>query len=261
MKKNICITVLAAFLLALLVTPLYAASEGSHPLKQVDWSFNGVFGTVDRTSAQRGFQVYKEVCAGCHSMRLLSYRNLQQLGFNEGEVKAIAANYTVVDGPNDDGEMFERSARPSDRFFKPFLNEKAARAANNGAYPPDLSLMVKARPDGANYVYSLLTGYESEDNIPDSVKIGEGMYYNPYFSGNQIAMPLPLTGGEVEYIDGTVATADQMSRDLVNFLQWAAEPEMEQRKGMGIKVIIYMVIFTIFFYIAKKRIWARLKQK
>lgn len=260
MKKKFLVTLLAVGGIILSAGSLQA-SEEEHALKHVNWSFNGIFGTVDRQSAQRGFQVYKEVCSACHSMHLLSYRNLSQLGFSEAEIKTIAAGYSIEDGPNDDGEMFERPGRPSDHFHSPFPNEKAARAANNGAFPPDLSLIVKAREHGPDYMYSILTGYEPEDKIPADVKMGEGMHYNPYFPGKQIAMPQPISGGEVEYMDGTVATADQMARDVVNYLQWAAEPEMEHRKEMGIKVILYMAIFTAFFYIAKKRVWARLKKQ
>lgn len=259
MKKNILVIVACSFIA--LFSPATWANEEGHPLKHVQWSFNGPFGTVDRASAQRGFQVYKEVCSACHSMRLLSYRNLSQIGFSQDEIKAIAANYNVTDGPNDDGDMFERPARPSDHFYKPFANDKAARASNNGALPPDLSLIVKARPHGPDYVYSILTGYEPEDEIPADVKMGVGMNYNPYYPGKQIAMPQPVRGGEVEYMDGTVATQDQMARDVVNFLQWAAEPEMEHRKEMGIKVLLYMAIFTVFFYIAKNRIWGKLKKQ
>ena len=235
----------------------FASSSGQHPPKQQVWSFDGVTGTVDRQSAQRGFQVYKEVCASCHSLRLLSYRNLEAIGFSEAEVKAIAAGASVKDGPNDSGDMFDRPGRPSDKFVSPFANEKAARASNGGAFPPDLSLIVKARPDGANYLYSLLTGYEA---APGEMHMNTGMSYNPYFPGSQIAMPNPLNEGQVTYQDGTAASVDQMSRDVVNFLQWAAEPEMEVRKQMGIKVMLYLGIFTILFYLAKKRIWSRLEK-
>lgn len=243
--------------IALLMTSsaAFAAGDGVKP-KQLAWPFDGYFGTVDRQSAQRGYQVYKEVCASCHSMNLISYRNLLELGFSEGEAKTIAAEVLVEDGPNDDGEMFERAGRLSDRFVAPYPNENAARAANNGAYPVDLSLIVKARVDGANYLYSLLTGYE---DVPQGFELGDGMHYNAYFAGNQIAMPAPLSDGLVDYQDGTSASVDQMSKDLVNFLQWAAEPEMEARKRMGIKTLVYLLIFTVFFYFAKKRIWSRLK--
>lgn len=247
-------------LLILLVTlfPLssFAATEALAP-KEIEWSFDGVDGKFDRQSIQRGYKVYKEVCAACHAMKRVAFRNLADIGFTEAEIKTIAASYQVKDGPNDDGEMFERPGRPSDYFVSPFANEKAARSANNGAYPLDLSLIIKARHDGANYVYSLLTGFQDP---PADVHVGNGMNYNPYFPGGQIAMAAPLISeGQVQYDDGTVATVDQMSRDVVNFLQWTAEPEMEHRKEMGIKVLGYLVILTIFFFIAKKRVWKRVK--
>jgi len=252
MKKYILLFVVIFF-----ASNSFAASDSRHP-KHLKWSFDGIFGTVDRRAAQRGYQVYKEVCASCHSLRLNSYRNLADLGFPLEEVKAIAAEAAVVDGPNDDGEMFERPGRISDRFVNPYPNEQAARAANSGAYPPDFSLITKARPSGPNYVYSLLTGYE---DVPEDLIMGEGMYYNPYFSGGQIAMPPPLFDGLVEYQDGTFASVDQMSRDVTIFLQWTAEPEMEQRKRMGIKVMLFLMVFTVLFYFAKRKIWSDLKDK
>lgn len=248
-----------AFLSILLITAssvAYAAGDVKPP-REIDWPFEGTLGKVDDVSAQRGFQVYREVCAACHSMRLNSYRNLQEIGFSEAEVKTIAAEYSVTDGPDDAGDMFERPALPSDRFVSPYTNEQAARASNGGAYPPDLSLMVKARPNGANYMYSLLTGYQE---APEDVKMGTGMHYNPYFAGSQIAMAAPLSEGIVTYGDGTEATVEQMSKDIVNFLQWAAEPEMEQRKQTGIKVLLYLFVFTVLFYLAKNRIWSRIKK-
>ncbi len=244
---------------ALVIAGTSLASEGGTlPPKQLSWKFSGAFGTVDRQAVQRGYQVYKEVCAACHSMNLLSYRNLQAIGFSEAEVKAIAAQYTVKDGPNDSGEMFDRPARPSDRFASPFANEKAARAANGGALPPDLSLITKARFDGTNYVYSLLTGYQEP---PADLVLAEGMNYNPYFTNGQIAMPSPLSDGTVTYSDGTPATVDQMSKDVAQFLQWAAEPEMEQRKHMGIKVMLFLAITTLLFIVAKKRVWSQLDKE
>ena len=224
--------------------------------KKVKWHFDGHFGTFDRASVQRGLQVYKEVCAACHGLGRVAFRNLQDVGFSEAEVKALAAEYSfaALDG---EGEEIERPGIPADRFPSPFANEDAARSANNGAYPPDLSLMAKARPDGANYLYSLLTGYEE---APEGFALGEGMHYNPWFEGRQIAMASPLVmDGQVSYEDGTDASIDQMAKDLTNFLQWAAEPEMEDRKSMGIKVLLFLLIFTGFFYIAKKRIWKDLK--
>jgi ubiquinol-cytochrome c reductase cytochrome c1 subunit len=190
-------------------------------------------------------------------MNLVAYRNLQEIGFSEAEVKQIASEYMVIDGPDDSGEMFERPALPSDRFVSPYPNEQAARAANGGAYPPDLSLMVKARHSGANYIYSLLNGYQE---APEDFALTEGKYYNPYFAGRQISMPPPLADdGAVEYKDGTVATKEQMSIDVVNFLQFAAEPEMEHRKQMGVKAMVFLAIMTILFIIAKKLVWRKIK--
>ncbi|ADE29785.1 cytochrome c1 [Rickettsia prowazekii] len=225
-------------------------------LKKMKWPFDGVFGTVNREAAQRGFQVYKEVCSVCHGLNNLYYRNLKDIGFSDDEIKEIAKGYTVKDGPNDDGEMFERPALPYDRFVPPYPNEQAARKANNGANPPDLSLIIKARYDGANYIYSLLTSYTEP---PAYFKMMHGTYYNPYFPGAQIAMPPPLTDGQVTYMDGTNASVEQMSKDVTVFLQWAAEPEMEHRKSMGLKVMMFLIVFTILFYIAKNRIWSNVK--
>lgn len=234
-----------------------AAGDQEHP-KTMQWQFDGVFGTVDRASAQRGMQVYKEVCASCHGLKRVAFRNLTEIGFSEGEVKTIAAGYSVEDGPNDEGDMFQRPGLPADRFVSPFANEKAARAANGGAFPPDLSLIVKARPNGANYLYSLMTGYQE---APAGHEPAPGQYYNPYFPGRFLAMPPPLTEGLVTYQDGTNASVEQMATDVVNFLQWAAEPEMEQRKRMGIKVLVFLAIMTAMFYVAKKRIWSDLYTK
>ena len=229
----------------------FAAGDEKQP-KQMPWAFDGATGHVDKVAAQRGFQVYKEVCAACHGLNRIAFRNLQDLGFSEAEVKALAASYTVTDGPNDDGEMFERAGRPSDRLPSPFLNEQQARSLNNGAYPPDLSLMVKARHDGANYVYSLLTGYE---DAPKDVEMLEGQHYNPYMAGGKIAMAAPLSDDQVTYMDGTKATEEQMAKDVVNFLQWAAEPEMEQRKTMGLKVLSFLAVMTVVMYLVKRKVW------
>lgn len=230
--------------------------DGAAP-KKLKWSFDGVFGKFDRTSIQRGFQVYKEVCAACHSVNLVAFRNLKEIGFSEEEAKEIAKGYNISDGPNDAGEMFERPGILSDRFPKVYANEKAARAANNGAFPPDLSLVVRARENGANYIYSLLSGFGQTP--PKEVIIQEGMHYNPYFPGMQIAMAAPLSEGIVTYEDGTKANIDQMSRDVVNFLHWTSDPKMEKRKLMGIKVLIFLGLFTILFIIAKKKSWSKVK--
>jgi ubiquinol-cytochrome c reductase cytochrome c1 subunit len=236
----------------LLPTAARAAGEAVPPLRE-NWPHHGIFGTYDRAALQRGFQVYKEVCAACHGTKYLAFRNLQALGYSEEEVKAIAAEYTVMDGPNDQGEMFERPARPSDRKPGPYPNERAARAANNGAYPPDLSLIVKARAGGENYIYSLLIGYEEP---PAGVTVPDGMYYNKYFPGHFIAMPPILQPDGVTYADGTKATVAQMARDVTQFLAWLAEPKLEERKQTGIKVMLFLIVLTGLLYAYKRRIWA-----
>ena len=236
-----------------LSTPVIAAETPHAPA--VHWSFNGLFGTFDRGALQRGFQVYSEGCASCHSLGLLSYRNLRAIGFSEDQVKTIAAEVEVADGPDDEGEMFERPGRPGDRFKAPFANSQAARASNGGALPPDLSLMTKARKGGADYLHALLTGYTDP---PPNVEMAEGMNYNVYFPGGQIAMPPPLSEDLVEYADKTRATVAQMARDVTTFLAWAAEPELEERKRMGIKVVLFLIVLTGLFYAIKRRVWADL---
>ena len=223
--------------------------------KQVTLSFDGAFGTFDKASVQRGYQVYKEVCASCHSMKLISFRDLKDIGLSDAEVKAIAATYTYKT-IGDDGSIIDRPGTPNDKFPSPFDNKQAAAAANGGAVPPDLSLMIKAREDGANYVYSLLTGYGQTP--PADLDLG-GKSYNPYFPNYLLSMAAPLQADQVTYQDGTKATLDQEARDVVNFLQWAAEPEMEQRKRMGTKAIIFLAVMTVFFYVAKVRVWAKVK--
>jgi ubiquinol-cytochrome c reductase cytochrome c1 subunit len=231
------------------------ATFALHP-KQMKWEFDGFFGRFDRASAQRGFQIYKEVCAACHSLKLVSYRSLTDLGFSEDEVKQIASEASVIDGPNDDGEMFDRPGLPSDRFVSPYANDNAARSSNGGALPPDLSLIVKARHDGANYVYSLLTGFA---DAPEGFPMAEGKNYNPYFEGRQISMPAPIADdGQVDYKDGTVATKEQMVTDIVNFLQWAAEPETEHRKKMGVRTMIFLGALFVVLLAAKKAVWSKL---
>lgn len=217
------------------------------------WSFAGMFGTFDRAASQRGFQVYKEVCAACHALHQIRFRDLRALGFSDDEVKALAAEIEVADGPNDEGEMFQRPGQPSDRMKAPFANEKAARAANNGAFPPDLSLMTKARKGGTDYMYALLTGYAPP---PPDLKLAEGMQYNKYFPGHQIAMPPPLSPDQVAYADGTKASVEQMSHDVTTFLAWTAEPEMEHRKSLGVKVILFLLILSGLLYAVKRKVWA-----
>ena len=226
-----------------------------------DWSFEGIFGTFDRSSLQRGYQVYQEVCSGCHSIQHLSYRNLSEKGgpeFSLDEAKAIAAQFEVTDGPNDEGEMFTRPRRLSDKFVNPFPNIQAATAANGGAYPPDMSVLVKARKGGADYIYSLLLGYEE---VPAGYELDDGVYYNKYIPGNKIMMSKPLSEGAVEYSDGTQATEAQMAKDVVTFLTWAAEPNLEARHKMGFKVFIFLIILLTLVYFSKQKVWSRLDSK
>lgn len=314
------------------------ASSGAMEPKQMEWAFDGVFGKFDKPSIQRGFQVYKEVCSACHSLKRVPFRKLTDVGFSEAEVKSLAASYQIHDGPNDMGEMFDRPGRPSDHFPSPYANDNAARNSNGGALPPDQSLLIKSREDGPNYIYSLLTGYSEapayrcgevtegkctkfdpvdakdaaaeiaqaqaiandakpagknptsaptaaaeasvtvgqifycsdvthkKEKNKDGVMVesqechemGKTMHYNPYFPGKQIAMAAPLRDDSVTYQDETKATVDQEAHDVVNFLQWAAEPEMEERKRMGIHVMLFLGIMTCFFYVVKKRVWSDL---
>ena len=254
---------IAVFAAALMLTSPAFAADALHAPAQ-EWSFSGMFGTVDKKSAQRGLLVYQEVCASCHSLNLVAYRHLSGIGMSEAEIKAFAAKAEVLAGPddegeilNDDNELRRRPGRPPDFIVAPYLNEKAAQAANNGSTPPDLSVIVKAREAGADYLFALLAlGYKEEP--PAGVTMVPGKAYNDYFPGNQIAMPSPLSDDQVEYTDDTKATVAQMARDVSQFLAWASEPEMEERKRMGIKVLIFMLIFTAMLYAIKRRVWARL---
>ena len=252
------------FRILILTTLFFGVSYSSSAAEKVeylktDWSFKGLFGKFDRGALQRGYQVYTEVCSSCHSMKYLSYRNLAEKGgpeFTEAQVKAIAASFEVTDGPNADGEMFTRPGKLSDKFVMPYENVKAAQAANGGAYPPDMSVLVKARGGGANYIYSLLQGYE---DAPAGVILDEGVHYNKFMYGNKIKMANPLSDGIVEYGDGTEATVEQMSKDITTFLMWAAEPHLEARHQMGFKAIVYLIILTILVYFSMKRIWSRVE--
>jgi len=242
-----------ALVLAALAGPAFAQHEHEAPTPpKVNWSFDGPFGTFDRPSLQRGYQIYKEVCSNCHSMKLVYYRDLRAIGLSEEQVKAVAAEATISGGTDDSGEPVDRPGLPSDHFKSPFANDKAARAANGGALPPDLSLIIKARADGANYVHGLLNGYEDP---PEGVTVPDGQYYNKYFPGHFLAMPPPLRDDQVEYTDGTKATLEQMSQDVVTFLSWASNPEMEARKRMGIKAVLFLCLLTGLTYTVKKKIW------
>tara|TARA_B100000965_G_C19576202_1_gene751397 strand:- start:1411 stop:2190 length:780 start_codon:yes stop_codon:yes gene_type:complete len=238
-----------------------ALSAEKVELMKTDWTFKGLLGKFDRASLQRGYQVYNEVCASCHSMQYLSYRNLMEEGgpeFTEEQAKAIAANFVVTDGPNSDGEMFERPAKLSDKFVMPYPNEKAAQAANGGAYPPDMSVLAKARKGGVDYLYSVLLGYEDP---PSNIQLDEGVYYNKFMYGNKIKMPKILEDNLIEYTDGTLATEEQMAKDVVTFLMWSAEPHLEARHKMGFRALIYLTILTVLVYFSMKKIWSRVKSE
>jgi ubiquinol-cytochrome c reductase cytochrome c1 subunit len=254
----------------------HAESETPHyPLKEPkeeEWTFAGPFGHYDKGQLQRGLKVYTEVCSACHSMNLVPFRMLDELGYSEAQVKAFAANYEVQDGPNATGEMFTRKAVPSDHFPAPFANAEAAAASNNGAAPPDFSLIAKAREvergfpqfvfdiftqyqeGGPDYIHALLTGYEEP---PAGFQVAQGSHYNPYFHAAAVlAMPKPLSDGQVTYDDGAPATVDQYSRDVSAFLMWAAEPHLEERKRTGFMVMIFLAIFTVLIYVTKRSIYA-----
>jgi len=255
-KKNLKIG-----LLILLLTSFTSLFASDKELTKVDWSFKGMTGKFDRSSLQRGYQVYNEICASCHSMDLLSYRNLGEKGgpeFSIDQVKAIAASFEVTDGPDSQGEMFTRPGRPSDKFVSPYPNVQASTAANGGAYPPDMSVLVKARKGGADYIYSVLMGYEE---APQDFELEDGVYYNRYMGGNKIKMAKPLLEGSVTYADGTETTESQMAIDVTTFLTWASEPHLEARRQIGLKVIMYLIILTILVYLSMRRLWLRINPK
>lgn len=236
--------------------PGFAASEPE--IDSQDWSFAPPFGTYDNAQLQRGYQVYEAVCASCHSMRLLSYRNLGEPGgpeFSPQAVEALAGRVQVTDGPDDTGEMFQRPGVPSDRFRAPFRNEQAARAANNGALPPDLSVMAKARPGGPDYLHALLTGYREP---PEGFEAAPGMHYNAAFPGHQIAMPPPLNDGGIPYTDGTEPTVENYAKDVSAFMMWAAEPKLEERHKVGARVMVFLLVFAVIMFLAKRAVWAPL---
>ena len=256
--------VVVALLAALSATPALAQEEAP-TLPHQNWSFDGLFGSYDLASAQRGFQVYSEVCSVCHSMEYLHYRDLAGIGLSADQIKAIAAAVNVPDGLDDNGDPKEGPATPADQFKSPYplpnplqvgvthTNEKADRAAHNGALPPDLSLIINAREGHADYVYALLTGFADP---PAGFQMQEGMNYNKYFPGHQIAMPQPLHDGQVTYADGTPASIEQMSRDVTTFLAWASNPELVQRKQIGARVILFLLFMTGLTYAAKRKVWA-----
>jgi ubiquinol-cytochrome c reductase cytochrome c1 subunit len=293
MSRSILSIVGAAALALALAPPLKAQEEATpagdavpheegepahypiHSPEPQAWTFAGLFGKFDTAQLQRGYQVYREVCANCHSMNLVAFRHLGQEGgphFTDPEVRALAAEFQITDGPDDAGDMFQRPGRPSDYFPSPFPNDQAAAAANGGAVPPDLSLMAKARgiprgvlwatldfftqyqEGGPDYIHALLTGYQDP---PAGVTVPEGGHYNPYFAaGPSLAMPKPLADGQVTYSDGTPGTVDQYSRDVSAFLMWAAEPHLTERKRIGFQVFIFLIVFAGLLYMTKQKVWA-----
>lgn len=269
-----------ALVFALATGAAFAAGESVHIDRQ-SWSFGGLTGRFNQPQLQRGFQVYKEVCSTCHGLKRVHFRNLAEPGgpeFPAEGVKGLAQGYRIEDGPNDQGKMFQRSGRPSDPIPSPYKNEQEARAVQNGALPPDLSLIVKARTagentsvlatigsmlrdipgayqeGGADYVYALLTGYT---NAPADMKLAQGMNYNRAFPGHQIAMVPPMQPGQIKYEDGTQGTVEQYARDVTSFLAWASDPNLEERKRMGVLVLLYLVVTAGLVYAAKRRLWAK----
>jgi ubiquinol-cytochrome c reductase cytochrome c1 subunit len=238
-------------------SPVQAAGEAVE-LEHQEWSWDGVLGGFDRQQLQRGFQIYREVCAACHGLDYIAFRNLEAIGYSEDQVKFLASQYEIEECCDEFGDLFNRPAIPADRIPNPYPNEQFARASNGGSLPPDLSLMTKARPNGPDYVYNLILGYQ-DPPADMAEEIMPGMYYNSVFDGNQIAMAQQLFEDLVEYSDGTPATEEQMAKDVTAFLHWAAEPKLEQRKQTGIRVLLFTFVFTVLAYFLKRRIWADVK--
>ena len=256
MKKELLICLFIGLTSVTQSADVKATTETHKPDKQ-PWHFNGPFGTYDRAELRRGLQVHREVCAVCHSMKHLRYEKLKALGFTEKDIKSIAAAYEVPRGHDDEGKIIMEKALPKDFFANPYPSENAARAANNGALPVDLSLVIKARHHGPDYVYALLTGYTDP---PKGFHLSDGMHYNQAFPGHQIAMPAPLSPDQISYPDGTKATVKQMAHDVSAFLAWASEPEMEERKHMGVMVILFLLLFIGLMYVLMCRTWKDVKE-
>ena len=241
-------------LINLFICNVFAAGSSAN-ITKMNFSFDGVFGVIDKASARRGLQVYNEICAGCHSLEYVSYRNLLDIGFTNDQVKEYASQFEVMAKPDSEGEVNMRSAIPSDKFVSPYQNDNQAKSMNNGAIPPDLSLIIKARAGGASYFYSLLMGYKDQ---PEDEELSNG-YYNIAYPGNVIAMPQPLYGDDVEYSDGTEATMEQEIIDLVSFLTWTAQPELNERKSMGFRVFLFLVFMTSVLFLSYRKIWKKIK--
>jgi cytochrome c1 len=276
MARSVLALVLAGSLLGLaaVAQPAFAADEQSHETPappRVKWSFSGPFGKYDRAQLQRGLKVYREVCAVCHGLKYVAFRNLADLGYSEGQIKAIASEYKIQDGPNDQGDMFEREGRPADYFPTPWPNENAARARYNGV-PPDMSVLAKARgyergfpwfifdmftqfqEHGVDYIHALMVGYKEKP--PAGGTLPAGSFYNEYFPGHAIAMPPPLSDKRVDYTDGSPTTVDQYAKDVAAFMMWAAEPHLEARKRIGFQVMIFLLVLSGLLYFTKKKVWA-----
>jgi ubiquinol-cytochrome c reductase cytochrome b/c1 subunit len=272
MSRTILAFALAGSLLGFSAASAIAAGEHESPVPpRQKWSFSGPFGKWDKGQLQRGFKVYREVCGVCHGLNLLSFRNLADLGFSEGQIKTIAAEYKVQDGPNDQGEMFERNGRPADRFPAPWPNENAARSRYNGV-PPDFSVLAKARTyergfpwfivdvftqfqeQGVDYIHALMVGYK--DKAPAGFSLPAGSFYNEYFPGHALSMPPPLSDKRVDYSDGAPTTVDQYAKDVAAFMMWAAEPTLETRKRVGFQVMIFLIVLAGLLYFTKKKVWA-----
>ena len=252
MRPLLSLFLLAAVLVA--AVPAAADDEAVAP-PRLSWPEAGPFGRIDQAQARRGFQVYREICSACHALSLVSYRNLAGIGLGEDEIKTIAGQYQIQDGPTDQGDMVMRPARPSDRFVRTFPNDQAARAANNGALPPDLSVIIKARPGGEDYVAALLTGFADP---PPGFALPEGKFYNRFFPGHTLAMPPLLVDDGMAYTDGTKPTAAQQARDVAVFLSYVAEPSQDERKALGLKVVLFLAVFAGLLYACQRRIWSRL---
>lgn len=275
MARSLLALAVAASLLGASAVAFAADEHSQSPVPpRQKWSFSGPFGHFDKGQLQRGFKVYKEVCSVCHGLKYVAFRNLEGLGYSEGQVKTIASQYKIQDGPNDQGEMFERDGRPADYFPTPWPNENAARARYNGV-PPDMSVLAKARSyergfpwfildmftqfqeQGVDYIHALMTGYKQK--APEGFALPPGSFYNDYFPGHAIAMPPPLSDKQVDYPDGSPTTVDQYGKDVAAFMMWAAEPHMEARKRIGFQVMIFLVVLSTLLYFTKKKVWADVK--
>lgn len=231
-----------------------AAEEVSFP--RYTWQHSGLLGTIDKAAAQRGLQVYRQVCSTCHSLRHIAFRHLAGIGFTEEQIKAFAAEYRIQDGYDENGEELERTGKPFDFFPSPYENDVLGRLANNGVLPPDLSLMVAARQGGEDYIVSFLNGYTQ---TPEGVQLNPGQYYNKYYPGHLVSMPPMILAGGVEYTDGTEASVFQQARDVATFLVFTSDPHHDFRKQLGVRVMLFLLVFTVLVFFAKQQLWRDIK--